>query len=928
MMVYALSDSATATVVAAVAVGLVLSVAFVGTAAAQDAPDCGGVTYTGDGNGNLEVSTPAELQCIGNASTNGALDNDYVLTQDIDASGTSSWNGGDGFDPIGNETDPFVGSFDGNGNSVGSLSINRTNGTNVGMFGVVGNSGEVADTNLVGADVTHDYGETSSDMDSANVGALVGRNDGTVTGSSVGGVVSAPRTTGGLVGRNTGTVDGSVSGVNVLGVVQDSGFGVYPQPAGGLVGRNDGTVRESNATGDVVMGTGEISGGLVGQNNGVVERSASAGTVRDPVGVSTGGSIAGGLVGNNTGTVNASKAVGGFDGDAGEAGGLVGINDGGTVQLSYADVDINPLNDVHVGGLVGLQSGGTISRSYSTGDVEGGGNVNVQTYVGGLVGKMTGNAVIERSYAVGEVREDFSGFPEQGGLVGSVSAGSTVRESYWDIGTTGQDTAVDSGSVEASVRGFEDGDGLGRANAMTGSDPPDAGNMPAFEYVETGDPNPSWLLTKGYPVFVWDNTDAVDTPFFAVEITDTKASVQQGETLSVKATIENTRGGEGTHTVRLVYDTDGSGFESGTTVADTRQVDGLAAGSSVDVTLEDTVGDTDFAGGDFDNLQIRLGVETNNDIDLRTVDRDAEVEVAAVSSSERERDSLKTALDNGLRDAGYLGEYIVTPESAENVTGADAVTAVDEYDVLVVNDFGGVLEGEGTTMPLPDAEVEALYDEADADGDTRIVSLDMGTAGFGFGPGPDSDLANAITRRAEVLGGPGEVNTTDTGNPPVQIEITEDHPVFRSVGDTNETVNVYFTPPTRAWFDGYSGGVFGEIGEPTSNSTDGSAVGVAPDGNEVLLTLGGTGTVFLTPEGERILANAVIFPFEDSVGEDTRGQECIDRRDLGRGQEDEECPFDRDLERGETREGLDERTGRGGRGEHRDSATARRNRGR
>ena len=55
---------------------------------------------------------------------------------------------------------------------------------------------------------------------------------------------------------------------------------------------------------------------------------------------------------------------------------------------------------------------------------------------------------------------------------------------------------------------------------------------------------------------------------------------------------------------------------------------------------------------------------------------------------------------------------------------------------------------------------------------------------------------------------------------------------------------------------------------------------------------------------------------------------CIDRRDIGRGQEDEECPFDRSIERGGSRENLDRQTGRGGRGEHRDSETSRRDRGR
>ena len=76
------------------------------------------------------------------------------------------------------------------------------------------------------------------------------------------------------------------------------------------------------------------------------------------------------------------------------------------------------------------------------------------------------------------------------------------------------------------------------------------------------------------------------------------------------------------------------------------------------------------------------------------------------------------------------------------------------------------------------------------------------------------------------------------------------------------------------------------------------------------------------------LASANITQFSDFGVFGEPGQRCINRRDLGRGQEDQECPFDRDVQRGGSREGLDRDTGRGGTGEHRDSATSRRNRGR
>ena len=66
---------------------------FVGTAAAaagNTAPDCSAVSYTGSGTSSdpYEVGNVDQLQCI----ENQGLGNDYELTSDIDASGTSQWN--------------------------------------------------------------------------------------------------------------------------------------------------------------------------------------------------------------------------------------------------------------------------------------------------------------------------------------------------------------------------------------------------------------------------------------------------------------------------------------------------------------------------------------------------------------------------------------------------------------------------------------------------------------------------------------------------------------------------------------------------------------------------------------------------------------------------------------------------------------------
>jgi hypothetical protein len=116
-------------------------------------------------------------------------------------------------------------------------------------------------------------------------------------------------------------------------------------------------------------------------------------------------------------------------------------------------------------------------------------------------------------------------------------------------------------------------------------------------------------------------------------------------------------------------------------------------------------------------------------------------------------------------------------------------------------------------------------------------------------------------------------------------------------------------------------------GDDAPNNMDGfdfdnTWVTITGDGNPVI--------GFDEPEEMEITA---VQPTEEGypvfgwqVAEDE--QDCVNRRNLGRGQEDEECPFDRDIERGGSRRELDRNTGRGGDGEHTDSETSRRDRGR
>ncbi len=88
----------------------------------------------------IQISSIEDLQKIGNEA-GYPLNGQYELAQDIDASDTVNWNGGAGFNPIGNYDYPFVGKFDGKEYKITGLYINRPTNNDIGLFGYVGSGG-------------------------------------------------------------------------------------------------------------------------------------------------------------------------------------------------------------------------------------------------------------------------------------------------------------------------------------------------------------------------------------------------------------------------------------------------------------------------------------------------------------------------------------------------------------------------------------------------------------------------------------------------------------------------------------------------------------------------------------------------------------------------------------------------------------------
>ena len=130
------------------------------------------------------------------------LDQNFVLTQNIDTTYTSNWNSGKGFNPIGyyktlGDNDTFTGTFDGGSFTLSNLTIDRAT-DNIGLFGY-NFRGTIKDITLDSVDITGD----------TTVGGLVGFNfNGTIENSNSYGNVEGQSYVGGLVGYH---ISGSYS---------------------------------------------------------------------------------------------------------------------------------------------------------------------------------------------------------------------------------------------------------------------------------------------------------------------------------------------------------------------------------------------------------------------------------------------------------------------------------------------------------------------------------------------------------------------------------------------------------------------------------------------------------------------------------------------------------------------------------------------
>ena len=165
-----------------------------------------------------------------------ALSLHYILMNDIDAAPAREWDDGKGFTPIGDTDAPFLGIFEGRGNVVQNLFIDRASVT-IGLFGAVGEDGD-------SRGVVNDLGVSNAEYrGSGDIGGVIGVLAG--TDNSMGNLwfsgriaqSSSSHYAGGVVGRqrqvrNTGL--GIIIGAWAAGEIEVAGGS---ETAGGIVGR-------------------------------------------------------------------------------------------------------------------------------------------------------------------------------------------------------------------------------------------------------------------------------------------------------------------------------------------------------------------------------------------------------------------------------------------------------------------------------------------------------------------------------------------------------------------------------------------------------------------------------------------------------------------------------------------------------------------
>ena len=236
----------------------------------------------------------------------------------------------------------------------------------------------------------------------------------------------------------------------------------------GYVGKG-GIIKNLTVTGGGDENEADVTGGsyvgaIAGYSSGTIEGC----TVEINVDGGSSGQYVGGVVGYNTGTVSSclnddTRPVSGHA----DIGGIAGYNGGsdalvdGCTNRGHVGSYTSGLN---VGGIVGLNDGGTVTNCHNYGHAENG-----NAYVGGIVGLNRGNGTVSRCNNTGVVScsasNQFNNNLFLGGIVGS-NGDFNDNVSYMTDDNPRVRYCSNSGSVGSSIDGGNCVGGIVGANCF------------------------------------------------------------------------------------------------------------------------------------------------------------------------------------------------------------------------------------------------------------------------------------------------------------------------------------------------------------------------------------------------------------------------------------------------------------------------------
>ncbi len=337
-----------------------------------------------------EISTAQELLAANDANLR------YVLTRDVDMAAVTN------FAPR-----AFDAALDGNGFTVRNffyLPLEVATGKNVGFF---------SENNGLIENVTFDNVDFSLFSEAASAGIVAGVNNGTIRNVTVKGKIEAEQTAqvGGIVGLNQGTMEDCQNDASVVGRTYTGGV------AGSSVSAINGSVNKG-----AIEGLDHV-GGIVGT---ITAASSMRGNTNE--GTITGGANVGGIIGSTDGTlivnINSCENSGEVNGSS-YVGGVIG---GGSGAVLF---DCNNEGVVRAGSSYAGGIGGSVQSARRC---ENNGNVNAEgkdleavssyynVYVGGIAGYLKR---IEECKNTRKISLDKAYGAYVGGLVGYLDGDNT-----------------------------------------------------------------------------------------------------------------------------------------------------------------------------------------------------------------------------------------------------------------------------------------------------------------------------------------------------------------------------------------------------------------------------------------------------------------------------------------------------------------------